>query len=387
MLTDAQIKSLKPKEKLYSVSDGEGLAIDILPSGKKKWTLSYRTGGKQSRKRIGEYPAIGCKEARRLARDIKESLTGKKPQQITLQQVIDEWLALQSPQWTSQKYIDTVIYRLNYISADFADRPIDEITRQDIAAKVKAIVANGTLETATRAVRLLRAVFNFAISSDYTEHNPCLLVDKLIPDHEVRHLPSLPPSEMPEFFRRLKFYNISSATKTALVLACYTGVRINELLTARWDTGEFDFDNQMWIIPAHRMKRRKDLVVPLSPQTMALFRALYDARSDDGYLFKNRNDARRPMTSNAVLQVIKRLGYADQMVTHGFRTLLSTHANNSGLFRPEVIDYQIAHVNKSTKADATSKIYNRAEYWDERVALMTWYSEQVEAWMGDDFWQ
>ena len=73
------------------------------------------------------------------------------------------------------------------------------------------------------------------------------------------------------------------------------------------------------------------------------------------------------------------------MVTHGFRTLFSTHANNSRLFRSEVIDYQIAHVNKSTKADATSKIYNRAEYWDERVELMNWYSTEVSGWLGD-YW-
>ena len=385
MLTDTKIKSLKPTDKMYSVSDGEGLAIDILPSGKKKWTLSYRSGGKQSRKRLGDYPAMGCKEARQLAREVKGQLTGKKKEQPTLQAVIDEWVALQSPHWTSQKYHDTVVYRLGYISADFAHRPIDEITRQEISSKVKEIIAKGTLETATRAIRLLKSVFNFAISSDYTQNNPCLLVDELVPAHEVQHYPSLPPSEMSEFFRRLKFYQANEMTKTALILACYTGVRISELLNARFDTGEFDFNQRLWTIPAYRMKRRKDLLVPLSDETLALFKQIYDHRTDDGYLFKNRNDPRRPMTSNAVLNIIKRLGYEGEMVTHGFRTLFSTHANNSRLFRSEVIDYQIAHVNKSTKADATSKIYNRAEYWDERVELMNWYSAEVSGWLGD-YW-
>lgn len=386
MLNDAKIKSLKPADKLYSVSDGEGLAIDVLPNGKKKWTLSYRANGKQSRKRLGDYPEIGCKQARELARDVKKQLTGKKKDQPTLQAVINEWIALQSPQWTSQKYHDTVVYRLSYISSDFANKPIDEITRQDVAIKVKEIVAKGTLETATRAVRLLTSVFNFAISSDYTQINPCLLVDELIPDHEPEHYPCLPTSEMPEFFRRLKFYDAKQITKTALILACYTGVRISELLNARFDTGEFDFENKIWTIPAHRMKKRKDLLVPLPPSVFAIFKSLYDNRKDDGYLFKNRNDPRQPMTSNAVLNIIKRLGYEGQMVTHGFRTLLSTHANGSGLFRAEAIEYQIAHINKTTKQDATAKIYNRAEYWEERVALMTWYANEVDNWLGD-FWE
>ncbi|OAV00257.1 MULTISPECIES: tyrosine-type recombinase/integrase [Moraxella] len=385
MLTDSQVKALKPKDKMYSLADGEGLSIDVLPNGKKKWTLSYRAHGKQSRKRIGDYPDIGCKDARRIAREVKKELTGKAIKQKTLKEVIDEWLALQTPYWTSDKYRDTVIYRLNYISANFGDRLLDDITRQDVSASVKAIVAKGTLETATRALRLLNSVFNFAISSDYTDKNPCILVNEIIPPHDVQHYPSLPVEEMPEFFRRLKFYSAHPSTKTALILACYTGVRISELLNARFDTGEFDFDNKIWTIPAFRMKKRKDLLVPLSDDVLAIFKTLYDTRIDDGYLFKNRNDPRRAMTSNAVLQIIKRLGYEGEMVTHGFRTLFSTHANNSRRFRTEVIDFQIAHVNKSTKADATSKIYNRAEYWDERVELMDWYSEEVTAWLGD-FW-
>lgn len=101
-----------------------------------------------------------------------------------------------------------------------------------------------------------------------------------------------------------------------------------------------------------------------------------------GTYLKKRGKPYEHMTSESVLTMIKRMGYTDKMVTHGFRSLFSTHANESKLFRGEVIDYQIAHVNKTTKADKTSKIYNRAEYWDERVELMTWYANEVENWIG-----
>jgi len=129
------------------------------------------------------------------------------------------------------------------------------------------------------------------------------------------------------------------------------------------------------------MKRRKELMVPLSPQVYDLFMALFHTRSDDGFIFKHTREPWKHMTSETPLAAIKRNGYANEMVTHGFRTLFSTHANESKLFRAEVIDYQIAHVNKTTKVDKTSKIYNRAEYWLERVELMAWYANEVEMWI------
>ena len=77
------------------------------------------------------------------------------------------------------------------------------------------------------------------------------------------------------------------------------------------------------------------------------------------------------------MAIIKRNGYGGQMVTHGFRSLFSTHANNSKKFRADVIEYQIAHVPK----DRIRGIYNRAEYFEERLELMQWYSDEVDKWM------
>ena len=84
-----------------------------------------------------------------------------------------------------------------------------------------------------------------------------------------------------------------------------------------------------------------------------------------------------PCRSESILAIIKRNGYAGRMTTHGFRTVFSTHANESTLFREDVIEYQIAHVPKNK----IRGIYNRAEYWSERVELMTWYANEVDRWM------
>lgn len=378
MLSDAQVKSLKQQEKRYSLADGEGLSIDVSVTGKKKWVLSYRVNGKQSRKQLGEYPDVGCKEARQLARSFKAEIQGKVLDSPTVKSVVDEWLKLMTPRWSSQKYVDTVIYRLNYVTEDFAGTPIDNIERKQVVKKIKEIVAKGTIETAKRALRLLNEIFNFAIASDYTQKNPCALVDDVIPQHKVQSMPSLDADKMPEFWKRINQCNVTAELLHALKIVCYTAVRISELLNARWDTEEVDFKNNVWVIPASRMKMRRDHAVPLTDQTFKLFKELYDHRIDDGYIFKNSRNIGQPSPSASVLAIIKRNGYGGEMVTHGFRSLFSTHANNSKKFRADVIEYQIAHVPK----DRIRGIYNRAEYWDERIELMQWYSGEVDKWQG-----
>lgn len=377
MLSDLKVKNLKPQEKRYSIADGEGLIISVFPSGKKKWVLSYRHHGKQNQKTLGEYPEIGCKDARNLARDFKSQLSGKKINVPTLGEVIQEWLSIMGPRWTSDKYKYTVIYRLNYISEDLSDTSIDEIERKDVVKKVKEIVAKGTIETAKRSLRLLSDVFNFAIASDYTEKNPCILAGDVIPKQDVENLAALKPHQMTEFWTKVQQSYVTDDLMIALKLACYTAVRISELLHARWDTREIDLNKKEWIIPASRMKMRRDHVVPLTDQTVKLFKIMYDRKTDEGFIFKHTRKPNMPCRSESILAIIKRNGYAKLMTTHGFRTVFSTHANESTLFREDVIEYQIAHVPKNK----IRGIYNRAEYWPERLELMTWYANEVDRWM------
>ena len=125
------------------------------------------------------------------------------------------------------------------------------------------------------------------------------------------------------------------------------------------------------------MKMRRDHVVPLTDQTIELYKTMFDRRKDDGFIFKHTRKPELAVRSESILAIIKRNGYAGQMTTHGFRSVFSTHANNSAQFRYDVIEYQIAHVPK----DKIRGIYNRAEYWAERVEMMEWYAREVDSWL------
>ena len=123
---------------------GKGFLLRFFLLGKRNGVLSYRIEGKQTRKQLGEYPEVGCKEIRKVARDFKAEVSGKSKVSYHLKQVCDEWFELMSPQWSSEKYISTVKYRLGYITEDFLELPLDEITRFQVSSKVKEIVAKGT---------------------------------------------------------------------------------------------------------------------------------------------------------------------------------------------------------------------------------------------------
>lgn len=378
MLTkDHQIKALKPEGDRYSKAVGDGLHIEVMTSGKKSWVLSYtKKNGKRTRKKIGTYPILSLKDARALAIDIQRNeLLGLSS--ITMAALIEEWLKVYGPTWTSDKYRYTVIYRLELITENISKLSVSDVTAAMISNQVAVILARGTTETANRALRHLKAVFDYALANEYVEKNPCEIVSKMIPTHKVTNLPSLPITEMPKFWTAINYMDMKHETRQALALYNYLACRPSELAQARWDTGEFDLDNAVWLIPAHRMKMRLEHMIPLASEPLAILKQLYDRRIDDEFVFKNRLKPWEHMPTETPLAAIKRSGYGGRMVTHGFRALLSTHANESKLFDPDAIERHLAHVatNKGRAA------YNRAKYWDQRVKLMEWWADIVTPWI------
>ena len=64
VLTDTVIRALKPRQMRYLVTDGRGLCLEVLPSGKLSWLYRYRFGGSPEKVAIGHYPELSLKAAR-----------------------------------------------------------------------------------------------------------------------------------------------------------------------------------------------------------------------------------------------------------------------------------------------------------------------------------
>lgn len=375
-LTDVECKKALPKEKQYRLSDSNGLSLIIDPKGGKYWALRLTVNGQRKSKALGQYPELSLKKAREIALDIKykfsrvEAVDELKP---LFKEVAEDWFENQKETW-STKHISNVQASLDELYIGLANKRINQIQATEILQVIKKIEARGSLEIAKRTLSRCGMVMKYAIAHGYRYDNPASDLVYALKNKKVKNLASLSENEMPEFLRRIKTYPADAQTHHAIILIMLTGVRVSELLQARWD--EFDLDERKWDIPAERMKNGLPHRVPLTDMMLDELQALRLTHNQD-LLFPHRLNNKEPMRSESILAVIKRSGYAGRMTTHGFRSLFSTVVNESNLFNPDAIERQLAHVPQNRIRSA----YNRAQYWDERVNIMEWYGEQVKNWL------
>lgn len=121
------------------------------------------------------------------------------------------------------------------------------------------------------------------------------------------------------------------------------------------------------------MKREKDHVVPLSRQALALVDELRLRRNGSEFVFPSDRRIDRPMSENAILYLLHRLGYKGKMTGHGWRSVASTWANENG-HPADAIERQLAH----SPTDKVRSAYNRAEYLQQRRAMLQEWADWLE---------
>ena len=122
------------------------------------------------------------------------------------------------------------------------------------------------------------------------------------------------------------------------------------------------------------MKMRSPHIVPLSPQALAVIEELRQLTGQFYLLFPSQRDQQRPISENTLLYALYRLGYHKRATVHGFRALASTILNETG-FRPDVIERQLAHVERNKVRAA----YHRSEYLEEGRKMMDWWGACIES--------
>ncbi len=181
---------------------------------------------------------------------------------------------------------------------------------------------------------------------------------------------AVPASRLSDLFKDVEEGDATIHTKLALKLLVLTFVRTRELTGATWD--EIDWTNKLWIIPASRMKKQRDHIVPLSAEALAILSTLHGLRETTPYIIPGRK-AGKPLSRNTILYALARAGYQGEQTGHGFRSIASTALHESGKFGSEVIEMQLAHLD----GNRTRAAYNRAEYLKERRELMAWWGARL----------
>ncbi|MEY0436244.1 tyrosine-type recombinase/integrase [Providencia huaxiensis] len=382
LLTDIQIRKAKPKDKAYTLNDGNGLSLLIEPNGSKGWRFRYRFAGKPKMISFGVYGQISLADARRKRDEAKkqlsdgidpsdarklEKITQKYAAENTFKAVAMEWHASKCSTW-SKGYASEILRCFeNDVFPFIGSRPIDQLAPLELLAVLQKIEKRGALEQASKIRRRCGEVFRYAVITGRAKYNPAPDLSGAMNKPETKHFPFLQESEIPDFVKALKNYQGSKITKYATQLLMLTGVRTVELRFAEWS--EFDFENSLWEIPKERMKKRRPHLVPLSPQVLEILDKLKVISGNYSLLFPGRNDARKPISDASINKVIAKIGYKGRLTGHGFRHMMSTILHEKG-FDSAWIELQLAHVDKNS----IRGIYNHALYLEGRTKMMKFYS-------------
>lgn len=385
-LNARQVDTIKPKEKIFKLTDGGGLYLQVNPNGSKYWRMKYRYAGKEKKLSFGIYPDISLAEARTKRDEARKVLANdkdpgevKKAEQLakrlsvtnTFEAIALEWYNAKISGW-SKNYADYVKRAFkNNVFPYLGSQPVNEIKPLELLSVLQRMEKRGAPELASKVRQRCSEVFRYAIVTGRAEYNPAADLGSALQSHVKQHYPFLTAAELPEFLHKLSSYSGSLITLLATRLLMLTGLRTVELRLAEW--GEIDFNNSIWEIPKTRMKMKRPHVVPLSTQSLGALRRLEELTGAYQLIFAGRNDVNKAMSEASINMVLKRIGYDKRATGHGFRHTMSTILHEQG-FNTAWIEMQLAHVDKNSIRGT----YNHAQYLESRREMMQWYADYID---------
>jgi len=387
-LTDKAIKAYKPKDKEYSNADGDGLYLRVKPNGSKLWIFLYKhpVSRKNQSLSFGKYPDLSLANARGKRTETRELLANKfdpkehRDQKIeelnavsnnTLEKISLKWFEIKKPQVTAG-YAENIWNSLStHIFTGLGDHAITDITAPLVIDQLNPLAAKGSLETVKRVCQRMNEIMTYAVNTGVIHHNTLSGIKAAFLKPTKNQLPTIKPNQLPEFLQVLNVASIKRVTRCLIEFQLHTMVRPSEAAGAKWS--EIDEENKLWTIPAERMKKKKEHVVPLSEQALALLQTVKVISRNREHVFPADRDPKNHTNSQTANMAIKRMGYKGIMVAHGMRSLASTILNENR-FDADVIETALAHSDKNEVRAA----YNRADYLVSRKELMKWWSNHID---------
>lgn len=387
MLTDTKLRTLKPKAKVYRHADGNGLCIEVRPTGAKFWRYRYRYAGKPTMATLGEYPALSLADAR-AARDKARALLkgGANPVHVaqaeraavveraasTFAAVAAELLAKRAKEGLSAGSVARERRLIEKDLAAIGSVPVADVSAPVLLAALRKIEQRGIIESAHRARALAGQVFRYAIATGRAERNPAADLVGALEQPQVKHFASVTdPARIADLLRAIHGYSGQPVTVAALKLAPLLFVRPGELRAARW--ADIDLDAAEWRYTAS--KTGTPHIVPLASQAVDILRDLHPLTARSAYVFPSARGASRPMSENAVNAALRYLGYdGNTMTGHGFRAMARTVLDEVLGFRPDFIEHQLAHAVR----DPNGRAYNRTAHLAERRKMMQAWADYLD---------
>lgn len=398
-LTDSQCKNLAlPAKGINQLSDGHGLSLQADSKGGKYWRLRYYHPHTKKREeiRLGIYPDVSLKAARVKREELRALLEkGIDPKQHQQEQEIKQrnqalnsfeavarkWHADQ--QAKPDKWMPEHAHRLLrslelHIFPDIGQRPIAEIMPLEVLSLLQRLEAAGKYDTAHKVYDVVNQVFSYAVRLRICVFNPAAELRRelaQVKQQSFHHLSD--PAEIGQLLRDIDGYTGTPQVRILLKLSPYVFTRPAELRMMKW--AELDWDNGIWEKSGEgerkgeRMKNGLDFLIPLSRQAAALIEQMKPITGHYDYVFWNKGTG-QPFSEAAASKALHRLGYKDKQTMHGFRHIASTALNEQG-FNGDWVERQLAHKDPNQ----TRKTYNKAEYLEQRTAMMQAYADYLDS--------
>lgn len=293
-----------------------------------------------------------------------------------------QWFTTQSAGW-SEDHAEKTNCRLNaHVYPALGHRRIDSVETKEITKLIATICAAGTIDTAGRVLSICRRVFDYALSVGHITSNPCALVKQVIPEAPTKHRAALTtPFELNALLQRLQGFRGTFVVQCALELTMSTFLRSAELRGAHWN--EINLDQQLWVVPAARMKGKKERkvnggshYVPLSRQAVATLLKLKAITGHTGYVFAGQGRKNPVISGNTINKALRRTGISTckEQSAHGFRATARTMLVEQLHVDDRVVDLQLDHAVK----DSNGRAYNRTRMFKERAVMMQLWADYLE---------
>ncbi|RIV65962.1 tyrosine-type recombinase/integrase [Burkholderia pseudomallei] len=392
LLRDLQCRAAKPRERVYRLNDGGGLALQVKPTGLKYWQFRYmKPDGREGLIQIGPYPRVTLEAARAARNEHRTAVQrGDDPATIrkqekarrkvdtartmTFKQCATAYIEARSAEWANPKHAQQWTNTLEAYAHPIIGtlRPVDIDT--DLVRKVLEPIWLTKNETATRVRGRIESVLDWAKVRGLRDgENPARWtghLDQLLAApakvQKPKHHAALPYKEIGAFVAELR--SMFGTAVRALEFTILTAMRTGEVIGA-WPT-EINLAEHVWTVPAERMKAKRTHRVPLSTAAIALLDAL--PRSDGSPVFEGMR-ACRPLSNMAMLQVLDRMGRSD-LTVHGFRSTFRDWAAECTPFPNEVVEMALAHAIR----DKTEAAYRRGDLFEKRCTLMQAWADYIE---------
>jgi integrase len=393
-LTDRIVRVASPKEQDYWLNDGAALRLLVKSNGTKCWRFNYRFAGKQKTLAIGTYPTISLKQAREKLLEAKSNIkegidpSFKKKQdrlinvgqeELIFKNIAFEWWEHQSGTWTTD-HAQRVWTRLEQNTKLIFNRVITKITPLEVIQVVREIEKRDALDVAGRVLQDIRRVCRYAVQTGRILHNPASELSDIRKTRKTQHRASLPREELPEFLQALEDYKKQGRllTQYAIKLLVLTFLRPGELRGGRWE--EIDFNENLWRIPAERMKMGTEHLVPLPRQALDLLKKIKIISGKYPLIFPSEQKRTQCMSDNTMRRAIFKLGYdgktpgKSKCVPHGFRATASSILNEHG-FNPDAIERQLSHQERN---GVRAAYLHHARFLEERRKMMQWWADYLD---------